>query len=80
MFNHDHINGSAEGGRVDGIPRLGDGATQAPNVLHADVPLHNEAQAVVYVLFLTVVCDSNSNSGGKGANRSRASRVKSGEK
>ena len=35
MFDHNHINGSAEGSRIDGVPCLGDRATDAPHVLHA---------------------------------------------
>lgn len=34
LFNDNDINSPAEGGRVDRIPCLGDGAADTPNVLH----------------------------------------------
>lgn len=35
MFDHNHVNGSAESSRIDGVPCLGDRAADAPHVLHA---------------------------------------------
>lgn len=70
MFNHDHINGSAECGRVDRIPGLGDRATQAPNVLHPDTGAW--AKWILYVL-IAVICEGDA--GGESANR--ATRYKS---
>lgn len=34
LFNHDNINGPAQGGWIDRIPGLGDGATDTAHVLH----------------------------------------------
>lgn len=34
MLNDNHINGPAQGGRVDGVPSLGDARRERPDVLH----------------------------------------------
>lgn len=34
LFNHNHINGSAESRRINGIPCLRDGTADTPHVLH----------------------------------------------
>lgn len=41
MLNDYHVNGSAQGGRIDGVPCLGHRAAQAPNVLHPSQPEGN---------------------------------------
>lgn len=41
MLNDYHVNGSAQGSRIDGVPCLGHRAAQAPNVLHPSQPERN---------------------------------------
>lgn len=60
MFNHDHINGSAEGGRVDRVPGLGDRATQAANVLHPDAGASaGNGLLFVYKILMGAICESD---------------------